>query len=104
MIKKLIIRDWKSFDEATFHVDPLTILIGANASGKSNVLETFLFLTRIASNVPISQAINGDVNLPPIRGGFEWICRKPSNTFSIELTVEKSETQDYHYSLRACRT
>jgi predicted ATPase len=40
MIKKLNVKNWKSFEKATFFVDPLTILIGANASGKSNLLDT----------------------------------------------------------------
>ncbi len=97
MIKEITVENWKSFDNATFYIDPLTILIGANASGKSNLLDTFLFLMRIASNVPISQAINGDVNFLPIRGGFEWVCRKPFNKFTIKVIAEKSEKQDYQY-------
>jgi predicted ATP-binding protein involved in virulence len=39
MIKQLTVKNWKSFEKATFYVDPLTILIGANASGKSNLLD-----------------------------------------------------------------
>jgi predicted ATPase len=99
MIKQLTVKNWKSFEEATFYVDPLTILIGANASGKSNLLDAFLFLQRISANVGISQAISGDVNLPPLRGGLEWVCRKPENRFTIEAIIEKSEKQDYCYTI-----
>lgn len=99
MIKQLTVKNWKSFEEATFYVDPLTILIGANASGKSNLLDAFLFLQRISANVGISQAISGDVNLPPLRGGLEWVCRKPENRFTIEAMIEKSEKQDYCYTI-----
>lgn len=99
MIKEITVKNWKSFEEATFFIDPLTILIGANASGKSNLLDAFLFLFRISSNIGISQAINGDVNVPPLRGGFEWVCRKPHDTFTIKVKVERSEKQDYQYSI-----
>ena len=99
MIKEIHVKDWKSFDEATFYIDPLTILIGANASGKSNLLDALLFFQRISSNIGISQAINGDLNLAPLRGGFEWVCRKPTKEFTIQAIIEKSEKQDYAYSL-----
>jgi ABC-type cobalamin/Fe3+-siderophores transport system ATPase subunit len=92
MIKQLTAKNWKSFEKATFYVDPLTILIGANASGKSNLLDAFLFLQRISANVGISQAVSGDVNLPPLRGGLEWVCRKPEDSFTIEAVVDLNRT------------
>ena len=100
MLKELKLNHWKSFEEATFYIDPLTILIGANASGKSNLLDALLFLQRVSSGVGIFQAINGDVNLPPIRGGLEWVCRKPGKEFSLELILnDNSPSQDYKYEL-----
>ena len=100
MLKELILHRWKSFDNATLYIDPLTILIGANASGKSNTLDALLFLQRVASGVGIFQAINGDVNLSPIRGGMEWVCRKPAREFMLQLILGgESENQDYHYEL-----
>ncbi|XHX76420.1 MAG: AAA family ATPase [Stenomitos frigidus ULC029] len=36
MLKKLILENWKSFRYAELPIDPLTVLIGTNASGKSN--------------------------------------------------------------------
>ncbi len=97
MIKEIQVENWKSFKKATFYIDPLTILIGANASGKSNLLDALLFLQRISSNINISQAINGDLNLPALRGGFEWVCRKPNDKFTVKAIIEKSERQDYQY-------
>lgn len=100
MLKELKLHHWKSFDIATLYIDPLTILIGTNASGKSNTLDALLFLQRVASGVGIFQAINGDVNLPPIRGGMEWICRKPAREFTLELILGgDQENQDYRYEL-----
>jgi len=100
MIKELKLTNWKSFEEATLYIDPLTILIGTNASGKSNTLDALLFLQRAASGVGIFQAINGDVNLAPIRGGMEWVCRKPSKEFSLEVILgSDSDNHDYRYEL-----
>jgi len=42
MIKELTLTNWKSFEKATLYIDPLTIIIGANASGKSNTLDALL--------------------------------------------------------------
>ena len=100
MLKEVKLHNWKSFEQATLFIDPLTIIIGTNASGKSNTLDALLFLQRVASGVGIFQAINGDVSLSSIRGGMEWICRKPANEFTIELTLGgETENQDYRYEL-----
>jgi len=101
VIKELRLKNWKSFEEATLYIDPLTILIGTNASGKSNTLDALLFLNRVSTTgVAISQAITGNVNLPALRGGMEWVCRKPEKKFTIELIVGgASESQDYRYEL-----
>ncbi len=100
MLKEIKLVGWKSFVESTLYIDPLIIIIGANASGKSNTLDALLFLQRIASGVGIFQAINGDVNLPPIRGGIEWICHKSAKKFLLSVTLEgEIKTQDYRYQI-----
>ena len=100
MIKELKLNNWKSFEDSTLYVDPLTILIGTNASGKSNLLDAFLFLNRVSAGVGIFQAINGDVNLPLLRGGMEWVCRKPGTRFFLGILVDGvKSTQEYRYEL-----
>ncbi|MCG8518438.1 MAG: AAA family ATPase [Pseudomonadales bacterium] len=98
MLKELKLVNWKSFKEATLYIDQLTLVIGTNSSGKSNVLDALLFLKRIAQGSPIFQAIHGDANIPPIRGGMEWVCRKPSDSFSLEAKVQgENENEEYRY-------
>lgn len=100
MLKTLMLCNWKSFETASLYIDPLTLLIGTNASGKSNTLDALLFLQRTASGVGIFQAINGDVNLPMLRGGLEWVCRKPFKIFSLALLLDgEGDQQDYKYEL-----
>ena len=47
MITKIRLQNWKSFKDSTIYIDSLGILIGTNASGKSNVLDAFAFLRDI---------------------------------------------------------
>lgn len=49
MIKSITFTNWKRFRDATLYIDPLTVLIGANASGKSNALDALFFLQGTAS-------------------------------------------------------
>ena len=39
MIKEIKLINWKSFSEAVLYIDPLTVLIGSNAGGKSSSLK-----------------------------------------------------------------
>ena len=93
------VENWKSFEKATFYIDPLTILIGANASGKSNLLDALLFLQRISSNINISQAINRDLNLPALRGaGWPGILSWPR--YYRDKGVEKAVLGGFDPSAR----
>ena len=64
------------------------------------MLEAFLFLNRVSAGVGIFQAINGDVNLPLLWGGLEWVCRKPETRFFLEILVDGVKaSQEYRYGL-----
>lgn len=101
MIKELKLINWKSFSKATVQIDPLTILIGANASGKSNLLDALLFLQRIAFGRTITAAIAGDAELFGIRGGLEWVVRKPEDKFRLEILIQdpKVDAIEYRYTV-----
>ena len=94
MIKSVKLKNWKSYDNSTLYIDSLMIVIGMNSSGKSNAIDALIFLSRIASGVGIFQAIGGDVNLAPLRGGMDWVCRKGTNSFTLEVLMEY-EKNDY---------
>jgi energy-coupling factor transporter ATP-binding protein EcfA2 len=102
MITELVLSRWKSFESARLNIDPLTILIGLNASGKSNLLDAFVFLSRIANGMPFLSALQGDTNNPPIRGGIEWAARKGSDTFTVGVIVSSDILTDFEYSV-TCR-
>lgn len=93
MIQKLILRNWKSFASAELFVDPLTFVIGTNASGKSNILDAFLFLLRISNGQQIKTAINGETGVPPLRGGLDWVFRLGANDCQIGVEINTSRKE-----------
>ncbi|HIE02633.1 MAG TPA: ATPase [Thiotrichaceae bacterium] len=100
MLKEIRFQNWKSFKQATLYIDQLTVLIGTNASGKSNAVEALAFLRRVASGKNIQTALVGDSSLPALRGGLEWTARKPENQFTLAVLVEGlQKNSDYLYSL-----
>jgi predicted ATPase len=100
MLKQLILENWKSFRYAELPLDPLTVLIGTNASGKSNVVEALELLQRIVRGEDIEVALEGNKTLSSIRGGVEWAALKPENKFILKLLVQgEDDKTDYFYSI-----
>lgn len=60
MLKSFTIRGFKSVADATIRFEPVTFLIGANASGKSNVLEGLALLSWLASGGRLAH-LRGDM-------------------------------------------
>ncbi|GAX44458.1 ATPase-like protein [Tolypothrix sp. NIES-4075] len=101
MLKKLVLENWKSFRYAELPIDPLTVLIGTNASGKSNVVEALEFLQRIIRGESIEAALAGDKTFPSIRGGVEWAALKPETQFTLKALVQGEDDQtDYSYVIK----
>lgn len=55
MIKEIHLQNWKSFEKSTLYIDPLTFIIGTNASGKSNILDALYFLCGSAKGIPLKE-------------------------------------------------
>lgn len=49
-IKKLHVRNFKSIEEADILFAPLSMIVGANASGKSNIINVFRFIGNIVND------------------------------------------------------
>jgi AAA15 family ATPase/GTPase len=48
MIKKLKVKNYKSLKDVELELDKFNVLIGPNASGKSNLLDCVTFISEIA--------------------------------------------------------
>ena len=93
MITELRLENWKSFGEATLYIDPLSILIGTNASGKSNVLDALKFLQNLASGMPLTLALKN------IRGGTDWGMKKFTEYFKLGV-IFRSNNIFYEYWIK----
>lgn len=102
MISEIFFKNWKSHRASVLHIDPLSVLIGTNASGKSNALDALLFLNRIAVGSQLTAALQGDGTQTAVRGGIEWAARRPGDTFTLRVTVRANEQLDYEYSVGGC--
>lgn len=111
MITRLEIDGFKSLREFAIDLEPLTVLIGPNSAGKSNILEALALLSRLASQ-PVEEAFKQgrgrildqftrrggeagttmrfavDVFVPTIVEGEEVALAIP-NRYRYELTIER---------------
>lgn len=50
MIERLRLRNFRSFKDVDIELRPLNIVVGANASGKTNLVQAFRFLRDLAQH------------------------------------------------------
>ncbi len=97
MLKRVKIQGYKSLADVEVHLQPLTVLFGPNASGKSNFLDALQLLSRIATSRKLQDAFN-----PPYRGtqlesfafgtnGIQGLRLQEKASFSIEIDLELSQ-------------
>ncbi len=77
MITSLRLKDFKNFADETLHVGPFTVIVGANASGKSNIRDAFRFLHGIGRGYTLAEIVDGKygADWKPIRGSASGIAR-----------------------------
>ena len=114
MITSIRLVNFKNFADETLRVGPFTIIVGANASGKSNVRDAFRFLHGIGRGYTLAEIIGvkygpgGQREWEPIRGATNEIVRQspPSvggeSSFSLEVELNLNGTQ-LHYSITVGR-
>ena len=94
MIKSIRLVNFKNFADETLCVGPFTIIVGANASGKSNIRDAFRFLNGIGYGYTLAEIIGGKYGpggqrrWEPIRGAANEIIRFGQEMFSIEVEIE----------------
>ncbi|CAH8207078.1 MULTISPECIES: AAA family ATPase [Vibrio] len=106
MLTKIQIKKFKSYQDQELHLSPLTLMIGANASGKSNALEAFRFLAWLAQGQKLSvlkhrvddseQILRGQVRDLGYLGSsiFSLGCSTDDtnwNSFDIDISLRDSE-------------
>src|SRR5947209_8271564 len=91
MLLTLKLENWKSFGAGERNVlrfGPLTLLVGPNASGKSNALDALRFLQGAALDFPLGDVLRGRWEgqrevWPPIRGGVAEAAHFGADDFTL---------------------
>jgi predicted ATPase len=98
MLKKIKIRGYKSLVDAEVYLNPLSVLFGPNAAGKSNFWDALQLLSGMATSRTLKEAFE-----PPYRGkplesftfgdeGIKGLLKREIISFSIEADVELSNS------------
>jgi len=83
LVDRLSLKDFKCFEEVDIEFGKITLLTGANSSGKSSLIYALLGIMQ-SKHFPQFFALNGRlVNM----GGFEDVIRKKSDADHFEITV-----------------
>ncbi len=105
MLTSLQLVDFKNFSDETLHMGPLTVIVGANASGKSNLRDAFRFLHGIGRGYTLSEIIGGKYGAggqrewAPIRGAADEIVRFGQADFML-----RARAKGIDYSIRVGRS
>ncbi|EYF06766.1 AAA family ATPase [Chondromyces apiculatus] len=89
MLTSLRLRNFKSFSDQTVELSPLTVLLGASASGKSNFLDAIRLLQGIGLDLPLADVLRGRTEggrgiWPGLRGSAEEVARGREKVFTLE--------------------
>lgn len=89
MLTYLRLKNFKSFQDQVVTVSPFTILLGVNASGKSNLFDAIRFLQGVGQGYSISEVLNGryEGGVPVwrgLRGAINEVALDKSQLVSIE--------------------
>ena len=93
MITSLRLVNFKNFTNETLRLGPFTVIIGANASGKSNIRDAFRFLHGIGRGYTLAEIIGGkyggggENEWMPIRGAANEIIRFQEVAFGMEVEL-----------------
>jgi recombinational DNA repair ATPase RecF len=74
MFSEFRYEDFKSYRKAEFPLSPLTLLVGTNASGKSNALEGIRFLSWLSQGQRLDDALRAVQEDEEIR---RWLTQFP---------------------------
>ncbi len=100
MLSSFSIANFKSYRQATLKLAPLTVLIGANAAGKSNVVEGLRLLSWIAAGNRLASIRNAlQEKEHAIRGNVSDLGFRPERAFSLACSTDASDWDNYSIKL-----
>ncbi len=111
MITSLRLVNFKNFADETLHLGPFTLIVGANASGKSNIRDAFRFLNGVGRGYALAETMGGKYGeggyweWAGIRGAPNEIIRFGGDEFSLEVELNPmvlhfADVTDIRYCIR----
>lgn len=97
MLRSLTLDGFKSFRHASVPLGPFTLLVGTNASGKSNVRDALRFLHGCAQGYTLAEVMDekwgpgGALLWRGVRGGAREIAWYGIDSFSVQIEAETSK-------------
>jgi len=91
MLTTLRLQGFKNFRDATLLLGPLTVLVGTNAAGKSNLRDALRFLHGVARGYSLAEIIGekwgegGVLQWRGIRGGTREAAFEGASSFALEV-------------------
>jgi len=101
MLTKFTLANFKSYSTSQLPLGSLTVLIGANAAGKSNALEGLRFLSWLAQGQKLSSiqyAVNS-VDQYLVRGRVNDLCYRGESSFTIGCHLDSTEWNQLEITL-----
>ncbi|MCC6128610.1 MAG: AAA family ATPase, partial [Acidobacteria bacterium] len=97
MLKHLRLERFKNFEDSGLDLGPLTLLVGTNASGKSNLRDAFRLLHGVSRGYTMAEIIGekwiegGVLQWKGIRGGTREVAYQQAPAFALEVTFDGPE-------------
>ena len=98
LLVELRLPRFKSLRDATIPLGDLTLLVGRNGSGKSNVLDALTVLSALATGRDLRDALDGGRDGPVVRGGSAGCAPAGEDSFALGCSADIDGTR-YHLDL-----
>ena len=98
MLKRVHVKGYKSLVDVEVELEPLVVLLGPNASGKSNFLDALRLLSMVGTSRTLRDAFDPPYRGTPLesfhmgRDGIEGLSAQERLAFSIEADLRLSES------------
>ena len=105
ILRSLALHDFKSFRDTQISFGPFTLLVGTNASGKSNVQDALRFLHGCAQGFTLAEVMDekwgagGLLLWRGIRGGAREIIRAGGGSFHLSVSLSSEQDLRFEYSI-----
>ncbi len=98
MFTSLRLRNFKNFADETLRMGPFTVIVGANASGKSNIRDAFRFLHGVGRGYTLADILGGkygaggQVEWEEIRGAPAEVIRHGQESMYVDVDFERDDS------------